>query len=690
MSLGIRGSNPIWAEFDLTGKIFDDTYYLWILENEIPYIPATVYHDPDLNVPWTNPIQFLGNGTLPVDIFYVPGTVYRLEFRQNDGISPPSQSDALIYLVENYIPGSGGETPIDTVGFSSENQISNPQFALVDFVSPFTFSGTDPAPIQIGPDWFLELAGTGTVTLTQVPLNNSNANPSNAPYALEITLNGWTSDSVFLRQRFFQNGMLWADKIVSTAITARVQGIAVTITATLVDSNSALLAQLLSTPVDGSFNEFTGYGQLEDTTNPNTPPAAYIDYKLALPSNVDIYVTSIQLIVQDMPFEPSFTQDSINRQLDHTFHYYQNSLLMQSKDDIAVGWNFALNPWQIRTRAATTILSNGYITDQTILSMQNPGSLSVSRATNGTLAITTVAATTQQNFAIIQYIDPLSILPYWNTLLSSLTSVSFVTSNGTLLNVKMKLIVSTSLPSVVDPIASWSSNEPVFTGQWTAINPINSPVNVLSNGTSSSFAYNGFQLPASSGATQMLGIVFYTTNAMDFLDVLTFKQISLVPNDFAIASSYKTADQVLRDCYFYFESSYAIGVLFGTASAGGSLFSEQLGIKGATDSVRSRGFGFPFKQISRTTAPNVTLFSPITGTTGAVNANIFQSGVTAGSGNATVSSFWSTFLVSSTGITYICINNTPILSAIVTSADTAPEGFITYHYTKDARLGLFN
>lgn len=324
LPLGIRGFNPIWAEFDLSGKIFDDTYYMWVLENDIPYIPARVCHDPDLNTPWDQPIQFLGNGTLPVDIYYEPNKFYRLEFRQSDGLSPPTQQDPLIYLVENYVPGSGGQTPIDSVVFTSSNQVTNPQFALIDFAlspnTPFTFTGTDPDPLQIGPGWVLELAGTGSVTLTQVSLNSDTPTTSNAPYALQLNLTGWNDGSVFLRQRFFQSGVLWSNQFVSTTLTARVQGLNVTVSASMVDSMNRPLGQLLSTTVDSSFNEYRSQAKLLVSTDTDDPPAAYIDYKLALPSNADIYVTSIQLVVQDQPFTPSFEQDSINRQIDHTYN----------------------------------------------------------------------------------------------------------------------------------------------------------------------------------------------------------------------------------------------------------------------------------------------------------------------------------------------------------------------------------
>src|SRR5690606_5305537 len=124
----VRGANPIWYLVDLDGVQFDDNCYLWVLENEVPYLPAQAYHTPT-GTPWTNPIQFEANGTLPVDIFYNNSEVYRLEFRKNDGTAPPSQSDELVYLIENYSPTGDSSSPVDVSGISTENQLANPQFA---------------------------------------------------------------------------------------------------------------------------------------------------------------------------------------------------------------------------------------------------------------------------------------------------------------------------------------------------------------------------------------------------------------------------------------------------------------------------------------------------------------------------------------------------------------------------------
>src|SRR6185503_13426359 len=235
----VRGIDPVWLFADLRGHLFDDTFYMFVLENTIPYIPATVYH-ASTGTPWTNPIRFFANGTLPVDIFFDPGTAenpifYRLEFRQG-----PTQADPLIYLIENYSPvGFAGSSPLTSVASFTDNQVANPQFALVNFQSPLSITAA--GTYEIAPGWFLDLTGAGTATLEQTPLNSSvtTINPTNAPYALHIVLTGWGAAS--LRQRFQQNGMLWAStssvsKYVASSITAKINGIAQNINADLVDS----------------------------------------------------------------------------------------------------------------------------------------------------------------------------------------------------------------------------------------------------------------------------------------------------------------------------------------------------------------------------------------------------------------------------------------------------------------------
>ncbi len=77
-----RGANPIWFFNNLTGEPVDDTYYAFFEQNTVPYLPQTVYQDPNGIVPWSYPIEFSPNAGLPDNIFGDPSQVYRIVVRQ--------------------------------------------------------------------------------------------------------------------------------------------------------------------------------------------------------------------------------------------------------------------------------------------------------------------------------------------------------------------------------------------------------------------------------------------------------------------------------------------------------------------------------------------------------------------------------------------------------------------------------
>lgn len=702
MPLAIRGSNPIWTEFDLAGNIFDDTYYMFVLQNTLPYIPTTVYHDPNFNVPWTNPIRFLSNGTLPNDIYFDQDVVYRLEFRQG-----ADQSSPLIYLVENYIAGIGGSTPIDTVGVTSENQITTPQFAIIDFSSPFTQTGATTEIIDVAPGWALELTGSGNVRLEQVPLSSALANPTNAPYMLRIVLNGaWTQ--AYLRQRFQQNGMLWANKTVSAAITARIEGAPQNVTGILIDSNNAVLATVIdNVTINSSFNEYTGHGTLGDTTNPNLPPAAYVDYKIILPNNVDIYVSSLQLLVQDLLniAEPTFQQDSIDRQIDHTFHNYYNSIIMQPKTSILTGWDFPLNPWQFTDIGLNNISVNQYTADQTIIIQQNyvaTGSGNNIQVGNGVFSqnfgFFVSGSAPLNQFAILQYVDAFTNYPYWGTRLSALVKLRLNSTHSSTVRVKMRLIYRDGVAPTIgqnQPVATWpSGQDPTFAAGWTQIAPLNDPVYTLGVGQST-ISFDQFQMPAATSGTMTLGVLFYTLNNLNATgtpDSILFDSVSLVQNDFAIEAQPQTFDQVLRECQYYYEKTYDQGILPGTANNFASASSSIMGISGqgtGSASVFAKSFKLQFKNIKRTNAPVITFYSPQNGAANNVWTVLFFAGAQLNAVNSIISN-WLITANGAQGATYTGQNAAALLTHSILPANYtfAVDGLIYYHNTIDARLGL--
>lgn len=695
----IRGANPVWFEVDLTAKAFDDTFYLFVLQNTIPYLPATVYHDQDGNLPWTNPIRFLANGTLPVDIFFDPGTAlnpnyYRLEFRQGN-----TQADPLIYLVENYSPGGGTGSPSGDTVLASDNQITNPQFSLISFKSPYTLTGaTNPDPIEVAPGWFLLLTGTGNLTLTQVPLTSALTNPTNAPYALEITLSGTWTDAK-LRQRFDQNGILWANKVVSSSVTARIQGAPQSISADLVDSNGTTLAEVLAlTVVDSTFTEYVGYGELGASTNPDVPPAAYVDYLLNLPVAVDIFLTSFQLVSQSLPTVFSYEQTTIERQVDHTFHYYRDSILTQPKESLLTGWDFGLNPWQFTTTASTTLAAQcAYTADQTIVYQQAGGSeIATARGTPAeNYAFEVKAITNDSRFALIQYIDPTTVRDVWGYVLSSLVR-AYISSptHATAVRFKMRLIYRASLPSTLgaaEPISSWTgSGDPTFAAGWTAITPQNDPVYTF-GAKGETFSFEGMQLPASSNASMTLGIVLYTLDPIvetATADRILFERISLCRNDFAIDGQILSFDETLRRCQFYWETSKNTGVLPSAITVGGALMAQMKFAQTAgTISMFANAFSFEFKVPKRTTSSVTRLYTPA-GTIDQVTGYMFN-----GTTNVGTTSFsdtaWTASNVGNNGIQYLVNTNSALYDgAIAASVGNTTTSYILYHFQNDARMGI--
>lgn len=696
MPLGVRGFNPIWAEFDLQGNIFDDTFYLFVLENTIPYIPATVYHYPDLTGPWTQPIQFLGNGTLPVDIYFESDVVYRLEFRQG-----PTQNDPLIYEVDNYIAGSGGSTPVDTVAMATDNQITNPQFSIVNFSSPFSLSATNPDLIQVAPGWFLELGGTGTVTLNQVALDSTNKNPSNAPYALRLTLTGWNSGEVFLTQRFQQNGMLWASfsgsniKYVSNAITARLTGSPQNISAKLVDSMGAPLTTILEpTSINGSWNEFTGHGQMPQTTNTDTPPTAYIDYKIAIPNNIDIYLSSIQLIVQELPLEPGFEQDSIERQVDHTFHYYQPQLKYKPIPSLLTGWSMASNPRQFfSTSQVVAAATPAYVFDQTIMGCSS-STVTITNFMN-TNAMSVTTATNNQAFYLLQYLSGSNAIKA--TLESLSAYINAYSVGGSNVKASIYLYYSTpngtipTLPTTIGTVAADGTFTRTASG-WIPVpqapgfsNYIVLPVSQLAgtglSGWLSSLANFGLS------TTNNFAIVA-TFSVPTAGTAIAIQSIGCNLGNIATEPAPQTQDEVLRECQYYYEQSYDNGDA-AFASILGSVYLSQSSF---WNSNTATTYASPFTityNVAKRAAPLITLYS-VDGTINNVQSNLAYFNVTnnISPANIVVSSRWTPTI----GLKYASYSPTTISLPLQSQATginrMENSAGIRFQYILDSRLGV--
>lgn len=700
----VRAANPIWFFVDLTGLPLNDEYWIFFLENTVPYDPQLVYQDNQGMTPWSDPVQFLSNGTLPDNIYYNDGEIYRLEVRHG-----PLQSDPLIYEVNDFVPDNGGSSTSSSG--SQENQISNSQFAFVDFTIQPSINATDKTlsittagTYQIGADWSLVLTGAGSATVTQVIYTgdeNTVADPV-PPYALKIETTGWTT--AILYQRFNGVAAIWANTFVSMSILARSDNdIASPITLNYAPSSPGTLVPIVSgIPLStGSFQIVQGSIALPVSTNTARNDVSYVDMQIVLPGTASIELSNVQVMGHDTILPAQFSpepDETIERQLDHEFHYYANSLIIQPKDSILTGWNFPLNPWQIRTSALTTIASQcSYITDQTILYQSTASSVAVGKASfanNSALTITSILGT--NIFALIQYIDPNTVIPYWGSILSSLVKAKLVSGvSPTSIKFKMRLIYRATLPSTLgttEPIASIDSNgNPVFSAGWTALSPINDPAYVL--GTSlSDYSFNGFQMPASSAAAMTLGIVLYTTSNMSTStpDSCIFEEISLVPNAFAIESNPLSWDETFRRCQFYYESSYNSGKWPGDVAAEGQYQVWQyLLYTGSGFMLYASPFDLQFKNIKRASNPTITLYNPETGASDNAIAQIYSNGaLDASNTNEPVSTNWNRIIAGTHSAQYVPLTSGSLLNSSALASSDPTMGILRFQTIIDSRLGV--
>lgn len=710
----IRAANPIWYFVDLQGLGLNDEFYISFLTNTFPYLPQNVYEDVNGTTPWQNPLEFFPNGTLPDNLYFDEDLVYRLEIRRG-----PLQSDPLIYEINNFVAGTGGGiNPTDLDILSADNQVSNSQFSQINFVSPLTI--TTAGTHSIAPGWDLILTGVGTTIVTQIILSGDQNILDNPPYALRINNTGWTT--AILQQRLDNNGAIWANGAIAFSLLGRAETVSEIVTVNYVPNAPGTPQSIVTgTLTTGNYAVLQGAIDLNASTNTSTSDVAYVDIQIVLPGTGTVDISNIQLVGQSSPLPanfssvtdiPNYIQEPIERQIDHLFHYYRDSLVKEAKDNLLAGWTFGLNPWQFITPSQTLVAAQTeYVADQTILHQETAGALTSGRGGGGInfgIQFVAVNGVMANRFAMIQYIDKETMRPYWGQNLSVLARCGLFTAHATVTKLKARLIYRANIPPAIgaaEPITGWDANGDItFAAGWTAVEPQNDvdytltplPVGPAENNLPG-HAFEKFILPSAPSSTAYVGLVLYITapinETLGTEDVIAFDRVSLVPNDFAIDASPETWDESLRKCQYYYEKSYQQSVLPGTfPAAEGSLLARTVLSPTFPAQFHPFSFGAPYAYKCR--VPTLLLYSPVTGASSVVSAQLLRNGgfaAIAGGSNPNPSDLPMvgnyTINVSQNGFFAVSAITTTnyIEAAVATSGD---EGCFFYQYTADARLGV--
>ena len=674
--------------YQITGTSPDYTYTQ--LPNPMTLSSIGTFEDSLGNpvVPYFYPYDANGD----VDLYYIIVT--------SAGGVPQFDREAVPYVAAQ------GSTEILSV---ITNELSNPQFAQVlfdtnDATYTYNFSGVTNQVVPLAPDWDLIVTcpTTGTVTVSQLTPTGSLNLLSNPGTLLNITSAGLTL--LQLRQRIFGSPNLWGLGFISASFIAKTySGTAVTLNLSYSQSNGTVINQLLVSailPASGNYEAFPGSVFIPLSTNPDTFPNAYIDIYFDLPLNIQMDITSVMVASTGATSiaDISYDQTSYERQVDQLFHYYFPQLSYKPIPSYLVGWDFPLNPCQkFGYLAGLAPVSSGasaayYLADQTILYQTVNSNFTMTQNFNG-LNITANAPSTM---AIIQY-------------LSGQQAVEILTQK---LAVALKALATT--PALIGTVnIYWTNNAAVpvlplsvvtavnnattaptttITSGWAAV-----PRGNLSNakfvlGTSfQEFMLNGFDARAVAGITAALNVaIVISFNTIAAGQTITLNYCSLNGGDIATRPAPQSFDQVLFQCQHYYEKSYASSVPVGTATAVNQLIRPQTvyprdnSSSSIARNVVASSFDIEYKNVKRA-VPTFTLYSPSSGTGSAVVAIIANGNSPAANSAATASTSW-TPNIGTKSACYVRNNGTGLVA--VTATDSGLEGYITFQYEADARLGV--
>lgn len=688
--------NPIWSLVDLVGQQLDDTYYLFTIQNETPFALLPIYQDQGGTIPWSDPIQVLANGTLPINMYWDDSLVYRLEVRQG-----PTQSDPLIYELDNYIPNESGGSA--TSSSTTPNQITNPQFADVDFIATqgMTVTTSSSAPVEIAPGWFVITTGSGTLTINQLGLIGSDQIGGNPSYAISIQNVGFTS--VILQQKFNHNGALWASQFVASSVTAQALLGTTNLSAAITYSggSGSLTTPIVTLNLNTGWQTATNSVQLDPSTNPNTPSIAYTLYTLNWTGNVTVNLTNIQLVGQDTHNELYPYQQTTNeQQTNGEFWYYNPKLKFKPIKSYLTAWDFPLNPAQNDLGIEGLNPNPSFYTwDQTIVFQSVINRITTSRDDNGSIMFTANGGSVQM--AMIQYLKS----PIAQKILSNNASVNLLLNSiGANINGTVSLWYTTNANV---PNLSLALPTPHGISLVTTLDENGYPTEVVDGWTEWTRApigtnkFYATSTMANIGLTGWLSLPWSTVKDINYIAIvvgtipladtnaIAFQSVSLVPGDIPTIPAPQTEDEVLRQCQYYFEKSYNTDQAIGGSSIGaGAIQKPQTAlINGANVILYPQDFQLSFNTIKINTSPDVTFFST-SGLIDAAQAIVYYDGGQAGFSDQLIDDFWINTSISSKGINYT-LKNANALTSGSGSATTFPiSGYIVFQYVIDSRLGV--
>lgn len=643
--------------------------------------------------------------------------VYLWPFTGSPNDNPPSQTVQNYYItvysstnvfqfdIPNW-PGieasSAGVNDADT----TENILSNSQFSDVSFSSTaistgtaisYSTTGTNTAT-QIAPDWYVVTTGTGSFSIYQQQITDDTA-PGNPAYAIGITSTGY-SQPIQLRQRLTSPRLFAGQYVSGTFIAEATDGGTYTVTMNYTPSITGTIQQICTgSTVPGGFVTIANNPPIQ-ITDPGIG-TGYVDITIVIPVSAPVQISCVQLCgVSNNAEVVTYLQQPPQRESDHLFNYYSPLLQFKPTASYLVGWDFPLNPAQFfYSGTALAVGSNKsyYIWDQTIL-FQSANSGITTAADTQTNGLSLTAAATGQ-MAVIQYLDGskmkdlmiqaiqgLSVAIRCSSSIAQKLNVTLWWTNNTANIPAMTVDGTTKVTSGDSVVSSLDANgRPSVAAGWTEIQCQNLSSLIKTNNTNTIGDYGCFGFVDTTGVAYKTAAAFAIvvgTNSVTNGNNIVFNNISLTPGNNPTIPAAQTVDEVLRECQYYYETSYPLRTKPGTANTPTTFYAQQW----CTGSnVFASCFGtswFVYKRNNMQTANQLLIYNPVnTNDTTTVRYRRLSSPVV---NNDTNQSNWDSEVINNYGFQWF---STAVSGTQITTGNLPL--YIYWHYTADARLGVF-
>lgn len=598
------------------------------------------------------------------------------------------------------------------------NELSNPQFAQVFFDTSagaytYNFNTVADSVVFLAPDWDLIVSapGVGTVTVEQVTPAGSLNIVTNPATILTISSAGLTK--LQLRQRIYGSPNLWGSGFLAATFVAKTfNGTAVSLNMFYSQSNGIIVDQQLvsaTLAASGAYTAYPGSASIGGSTSSETYPGAYIDIYFDIPLSIEVGITSVMVAFTGLSSVSniSYDQESNARQIDHLFHDYKPLLEFKPIPSMLVGWDFPLNPAQDGS-TASIVPTPQYIWDQTICGSTLSTIAVVRNTLNGAFQATT--SVDNEAFYMLQYLTGQSA---FNTTINEL-SVNLRAYQLTHPNVVARVYLYfaaaggtiPTLPTTIGTIAGSG----VFTltaANWAIIPQPLGFINTFQFGSPLAFindyksiGWEGEQFASSTTSPSFAIVVTFKVPTAGTSVIVN--SISCVEGNIATIPSPQTPDEVLRECQYYYEKSYAVGTPPGTVTTVGERYAlNELGTRAsvvATDVVYLQSLSLTYDQHKRVTV-TPTFYSPASASVGFMQGRVLRNGadiIPSGAGALGTSpqnyaiAKWTFIGNSPKGLVLICNDTSTKVydSGASVLANEGDESMMLYHYVANARLGI--